>query len=170
MSNHYGLNRDRGSRERSHRTNPWIFPIEIGFYAGLFFGTLRWICFKLNFTKIITGFLLDSFFGHDFLQSGWGVVAGIVSFIVFSIVAAFLYKVALGRLKGPWPGIFYGFGWWAILFGLIGPLLGLTGWLHEIGWNTFFTELCILTVWGLFIGFSIAFEFTDEASREPLGA
>lgn len=170
MSNHYVLDRGRDRQERRQRTNPWLFSIEIGSFAGLFFGTLRWICYEMKFTTILPGFLLDSFLNQDFLRSGWGIVTGIVSFIVFSIVMALLYKVALGRWRGPWPGIFYGIGWWAIFFGLIGPLLGITGWLYEIGWNTIFTELCVFTLWGLFIGFSIAFEFTDEASREPLMA
>lgn len=170
MSNRNRLDRNQGSRERDHRTNPWIYSLKIGFYAGLFFGVLRWICYEMNFTKIISGFLLDSFFSQDYLQSGWGIVAGIACFIAFSIVAALVYMAALGRRRGPWPGIFYGIGWWAALFGLIGPLLGISRWLYEIGWNTIFTELSIFTVWGLFIGFSIAFEFTDEASREPLRA
>ncbi|MCR2803130.1 YqhR family membrane protein [Paenibacillus soyae] len=156
--------------EKKHRTNPWLYPMEIGFFAGLFFCVLRWICYEMNFTKVLPGFLADNFFEQSFLRAGWGIVIGIASFIVFSIIAALLYKVALGKLRGPWAGIFYGLIWWAVIFAGIGPLLGITGWLNEIGWNTIFTEACIFTVWGVFIGYSIAFEFNDEASREPMTA
>ena len=157
------------NKEIKHRTNPWLFSMGIGFFAGLFFSVLRWISYEMNFTKVIPGFMLDNFFKQDFLRSGWGVVFGVAGFILFSVVTALLYMVVLGRLKGPWPGIFYGLAWWAIIFAGLGPLLGITGWLNVVGWNTVFTEACIFTVWGLFIGYSIAFEFTDEASREPMG-
>ncbi|WP_240647363.1 YqhR family membrane protein [Paenibacillus nanensis] len=170
MSNQYVMHRGAARSERRRFTNPWLFPLEIGCYAGLFFGVIRWISYEMNFTRVLPGFLLDSFFSHDFLRSWWGISAGIACFIALSIVAALLYKVALGKFKGPWAGIFYGIGWWAVLFGLICPLLGMTPWMNKIGWNTIFTELSVMTVWGLFIGFSIAFEFTDEASREPMNA
>ncbi|MEK3881568.1 YqhR family membrane protein [Paenibacillus sp. PL2-23] len=157
-------------KEKRHRTSPWLFPMRIGLFAGLFFGVLRWICYEMNFTRVIPGFLLDNFLDQAFLLTGWGILISIIGFMVFSVLMALLYKVILGKLKGPWAGIFYGLAWWAIIFAAVGPLLGMTGWLNEIGWNTIFTEACIFTIWGLFIGFSIAFEFTDEASREPMGA
>ncbi|REK77359.1 YqhR family membrane protein [Paenibacillus paeoniae] len=160
----------RRNNEDRHRTNPWLYSIQLGFFAGLFFGILRWICYEMKFTILLPGYMLDSFFRHSFLETAWGYVIGIAGYIVFSIVMAILYKVVLGKLKGPWPGIFYGLAVWAILFGGIGPLIGIMGWLTQIGWNTIYTELCISTLWGVFIGYSIAFEFTDEVSREPMGA
>lgn len=124
----------------------------------------------MNFTVVLPGFLVDSFFRQSFLKTGWGNVVGIAFFILFSIVMALLYKVLLGKFQGPWPGIFYGLAWWIIVFVGVGPMIGITGWMNQIGWNTIFTEVCVFTLWGLFIGYSIAFEFTDEASREPMGA
>jgi len=160
----------RRNREERHHTNPWLYPIQIGFFAGLFFGIFRWMCYEMRFTTLLPGYMLDNFFRHSFLATIWGYVIGIAGYIVFSIVMALLYKIVLGKLKGPWPGIFYGLAVWAILFAGIGPLIGIMGWLNQIGWNTIYTELCISTLWGVFIGYSIAFEFTDEVSREPMGA
>jgi Conserved membrane protein YqhR. len=156
--------------EGEHQTNPWLFSSMIGFFAGLIWGVIRWLFYELKFTAELPGFLADPFFKTSYLKTGWGIVVGIASYILFSVLAALLYRVLLGKLKGPWPGVLYGLVWWMMIFLLLGPLTGISHKITVAGWNTLFSELCIFLLWGIFIGYSIAFEFTDEASREPIGA
>lgn len=153
-----------------HHTNPWLFSSVIGFFAGLIWGVTRWLFYELKFTVELPGLIVDPFFKSSYLKTGWGLVVGIASYIIFSILAALIYKALLGKLRGPWPGVFYGLGWWVVMFLILGPTLGFSRQITVAGWNTLFSELCIFLLWGLFIGYSIAFEFTDEASREPMGA
>ncbi|WP_168119261.1 YqhR family membrane protein [Paenibacillus sp. HB172176] len=167
--NHRSSGQSRRAEEE-HHTNPWTFSLKIGFFAGAIWGLLRWLLYGMNFTKELPGFFLEPFFKHDFLASIQGSVMGLAAYMVFSMAAAALYYRILGKLRGPWPGIFYGLGWWAVLFIAGGPFMGMTVKLTNAGWNSIFTELCIFTLWGLFIGYSIAFEFTEEASREPFPA
>ncbi|MBH5318081.1 hypothetical protein I6N90_09705 [Paenibacillus sp. GSMTC-2017] len=157
-------------KARIHKTNPWLFALKIGFFAGLIWGVIRWLSYGMKFTTVVPGFLLDSFLRHSFLKTSWGIVAGIGAFIVFSIAAAFIYIAVLRKCKGPWPGILYGLAWWIILFIGVGPFVGMMEWITKLGWNTIYTEICLFLLWGVFIGYSIAFEFTDEASREPIAA
>jgi hypothetical protein len=161
---------NKKSDYEDHHTNPWLFSTKIGFFAGLIWGIVRWMFYEMKFTSVLPGFAADPFFKAAFLKTGWGEVLGIGFFVIFSIIAALLYKVILGRLRGPWPGVVYGLIWWAILFVAVGPLMGLMQPVTKAGWNTLFTELCVFLLWGVFIGYSIAFEFTDEASREPIKA
>lgn len=154
--------------DKKGTTNPWRFAIYIGFFAGLIWGMIRWVCYALKFTTIIPGFIAEPFFLSSFLRTGWGMAVGIASYIIFSIIASLIYMALLRRLRGPWPGVGYGFVWWAILFAGLGPLMGMMNNLWTAGWNTLYTELCISLLWGVFIGYSITFEFTDEASREPM--
>lgn len=156
--------------EQEHHTNPWLYSIKIGFFAGLIWGIVRWMFYEMKFTKVLPGFAADPFFRSSFLKTGWGEVVGIGVFVLFSIAAALLYKIALGRLRGPWPGVLYGAAWWAILFIVVGPMLGIMESIRIAGWNTLYTEICVFLLWGVFIGYSITFEFTDEASREPIKA
>lgn len=114
--------------------------------------------------------LAEPFFKHSFLDTGWGYAVGIAVFIVFSMIAALLYYALFGRLAGPYMGIIYGLLWWVAIFAALGPAMKITPALTVIGWDTLLTELCVFTLWGVFIGYSIAFEFTDEASREPIGS
>ncbi|MGN7455909.1 YqhR family membrane protein [Paenibacillus pasadenensis] len=157
----------RRSRRSRRVTNPWSYCASLGFWAGLFWGTIRWLLYTFKFTSVLPAFLADPFFRRSFLVTGWGHGTGIAAFIVFSIVAAYLYKLLLGRFRGPWAGFFYGLLWWTLLFLAFGPLLGMMEPVTRIGWNSIFTEISLFIVWGMFIGYSIAFEFNDEASREP---
>ena len=38
---------------------------------------------------------------------------------------------------------------------------------EEAPWDTNISEVCIFILWGLFIGYTTAQEFTDEKLREP---
>ncbi|NIK77448.1 magnesium-transporting ATPase (P-type) [Paenibacillus castaneae] len=160
--------RTQGEEVGRHHTNPWLYSISIGFYAGVIWGLVRWLLYQMKFTTIMTGFAADPFFRASFLKSGWGILVSLGSYILLSIIAAFLYTMLLRRLGGPWPGICYGLVWWAVLFIIAGPMLKIMKPIWQVGWNTFFTELCVSLLWGVFIGYSISFEFTDESSREPI--
>ncbi|SDR89724.1 Conserved membrane protein YqhR [Paenibacillaceae bacterium GAS479] len=161
-----GRSRDRGPYHRKV-TNPWKFCLMIGFWGGLIWGGIHWLMYTFRFTPVLPGFMAEPFYRRSFLVTGWGHVAGLVYFILFSILAALLYKLLLGRFQGPWPGLIYGLLWWTMIFLAFGPLLGMMNPVNQLGWGGVLSELSLFAVWGIFIGYSIAFEFNDEASREP---
>ncbi len=154
--------------KQQKKTNPALFALYIGFCAGVIWGMVRWLNYGLKFTTEVPGYWLEPFFRNSFLKTIWGGAAGIGSYIVFSIVAALIYQFLLQKWKGPWPGIFYGFGWWFLIFICVGPWMKMTASVTTAGWVTLFTELCVMLLWGVFIGYTISFEFNDEASREPV--
>ncbi|WP_296974418.1 YqhR family membrane protein [Thermobacillus sp. ZCTH02-B1] len=161
-----GIWHEARNRRRSGGTNPWTHAASVGFWAGLIWGLIHWLCELLRFTSVHVGYWIEPFFLRKFLVSPAGHAAGIASFIVFSVAAALLYRALLIRFRGPWAGIVYGTAWWAAIFGGLGPLFGMTAPLTRIGWNTIWTEWSIHMLWGLFIGYSIAFEFHDSAGGE----
>lgn len=141
--------------------------LKIGFFAGVIWGLVRWLATGLNFTQVTQAFLLDPFLPNRVLGSLWWQFAGWIAFIAMSIVAALVYWLALGTLRGPWPGIVFGVAWWGLFYALLGPLVGAVPSLRTIGWDSMVSDFCLYLVWGLFIGYSIAFELHDEWKREP---
>ncbi|GAB6929850.1 hypothetical protein JCM10914A_38330 [Paenibacillus sp. JCM 10914] len=154
-------------RQENQVTNPFLFALELGYYAGLIWGAVRWGFYWLQFSRILPGFLLEPFFKHPFLVSTAGQIAGWLSFIGFSVIAALIYVLLCRKLKGPWPGIAYGVLWWVVLFVVLNPWLGFTDPVIKQTWDTNISEFCLFTLWGLFIGYTTAQEFTDERMREP---
>lgn len=143
------------------------YALELGFFAGLFWGLLRWLLFALHFTIVDPGFLAEPFFKHSFIRSTPGHLVGLLFFIALSLVASVLYIFMLRRWKGPFPGIAYGILWWIVIFVLVGPKVGMLRPLNHLTWNSIYTEICVFVLWGLFIGYTIAVEYTDERIREP---
>lgn len=160
----------RSNKKEQKTTNPFTFSLYIGFYAGLLWGGVKLLEFAMRFTEVVPGFMLEPFFRHSFLVTWQGLALGYASFIGFSIVAAVVYGLLFRKLKGPWPGILYGVAWWGALYLLVGPVTQMVPGITQLDINSFVTDLCLFTVWGLFIGFTIALEFTKEMQREPGGS
>jgi thiamine transporter ThiT len=154
-------------KEANHPTHRWLYALYIGFFAGLIWGAVQMMYSFLRFSSLPPGFIVEAFFKKSFLVSWQGYMLGWAVFVVFSIAASMLYMLILSTVAGPWAGLGYGMLWWTVIFLLIGPYNGMMSRITRLEWNTIISELCLFLLWGLFIGYSIAFEFNDERVREP---
>ena len=145
----------------------WIFALRLGFFAGLFFGGVKNFLYYLEFTKVEPLFLLKALYRPAFVMSWIGHLTGWGVFILFSIIVALVYTTLFIRIKGSWMGLAYGAILWVLLYGWLGPALGMMKWLDKLDMNTIVTDFCLFLVWGLFIGYSIAYEFNDVRANEP---
>lgn len=151
---------------RNHRTNPWVFAVNVGFFAGLIWGLVKIFFYWFEFTELEPAFFVRIWYEDNYLNSWQGHIVGLFWIVVASIGAALIYTMLLRKLKGPWIGILYGLVWWAAVFLWLGPWTGITDSIMTLERNTFWTELSLFVLWGVFIGYSISFEFTDEQSRD----
>jgi uncharacterized membrane protein YagU involved in acid resistance len=149
------------------RTNRWIFAVKLGFFAGLIWGAVKIMFYYLGFTKVLPAFLVEPFFVREFMNSWSGHLVGWLFFTLFSIAASVLYAAFLYKVKGPWPGVAYGLIWWALLYLWIGPITGMMKRIDRLDWNSILSDASLFVLWGVFIGYTIAIEFTDETIREP---
>lgn len=154
--------------EEKINTNRFFFSLNLGFFAGFFWGGLMILTYYLGFSKVSPVFLAKPMFSDTMLEGWSGHLIGWGHFIVFSILATGIYVLLLYRLKGPWPGIIYGAVWWVFLYLAIGPVTGMMKVLWKLDFNTIVTDSCIFLLWGVFIGYTTAFEYTDERLREPM--
>jgi uncharacterized membrane protein YagU involved in acid resistance len=148
------------------KTKPIRYAVQIGFFAGVIWGAVRWLFYYFGFTDVLPGFLVEPFFKHDFLNGTAGYFIGYASFIVMSIVAALIYVLFAKRLRGPWPGVLFGLVWFVLIYLLLGPMVGMLKPLGVNDWDSIWTDFSIFVLWGVFIGYTITLEFTDERDRE----
>lgn len=154
-------------KKKNRMTDRFRFAVNIGFFAGFIWGGIKIVEFAMRFTEVVPGFLLEPFYRHAYLVTREGILLGWISFIVFSILASLIYMVLLRKMRGPWPGIAYGAVWWAFLYLLAGPLTEMIPPVKQMDLNSFVSDLGLFLLWGLFIGYTISVEFTDESKREP---
>lgn len=159
--------RQARAERQGKRTDPLSFSVQIGFFAGLIWGAIRWFAYTFHFTSVIPGMIVEPFYPHKYLMTLQGQFVGWGGFILFSIAATIVYTLMLRKVPGPIPGIVFGIVWWILLYVAPGPQLGLAPPAWKTTWNTIWTESCIMLVWGLFIGYTVATEFNNEQEREP---
>ncbi|MFS1512146.1 YqhR family membrane protein [Chengkuizengella sp. SCS-71B] len=153
-------------KKNKKRTNRFLFALNLGFFAGLIWGAIHKGFYYLSFTKITSSFLAEPFFKHDFLNTWSGFFIGWLFFILFSIFSSFIYTFLFSKVKGAWLGLVYGLFWWANIYLWIGPLTGMMEWINKLDLNSIITGVCFFLLWGIFIGYTIAIEFTNEQNRE----
>lgn len=149
------------------RTGVWSYALQIGIFAGLIWGAVKAAAHYFHFTKVPAAFMAKPFIAPGSFDTAAGFWMGWLTFILFSIAAALLYAALFRKVKGYFAGLVYGAAWWALIVLLVGPSTGMTKWIYRYDANTIITDFCFFLVWGLFIGYSISFEFTDEREREP---
>lgn len=99
-------------------------------------------------------------------KHGLGTVISIILIGVISIGAAFLYFLLLKRLKTMWPGILYGLVLWLLVFFVFNPIFPDVRTVTELTSDTIITTICIYLLYGLFVGYSISFEYNELNSEK----
>lgn len=153
----------KGNSMEETRTKKIKTAILIGVVGGIFWAAMNYVLYFMNFTFIspsvfIKPFILSNGTDRPMIQlMGIGVAA------ILSIGFALAYVFTLSRFYSPWIGIGAGTALFGIFYYILSPLLNLTEKpIHQIGMNTFATELCLFILYGLFIGFSLSSEFSSK--------
>lgn len=138
----------------------------IGAAGGAFWSLLGYVFYFMNFSKIGPAIVVRPLFATEMADKPIAHFAGIVVFTALSIVFALLYVARFSKYYTPWIGVAGG----ALLFGLfyyaVNPLLRLTSQpLHQMGMNTFTTQLCLFILHGLFVGFSLSAEYSSKERK-----
>ncbi len=134
----------------------------VGFFGGLLWGVIFQICHYFHFTEIGPTFLLRTWVKADFVKGWMGVVLSILCLCIISIIFAYVYSFIFRKLTSYWIGIIYGIVLWAIAFLVLRPLFPGMKTVWELSKDTITTTLCIFILYGLFVGYSISFEYHER--------
>ncbi|MED4204373.1 YqhR family membrane protein [Neobacillus mesonae] len=148
---------------------PMSFPVMVfwtGLFGGVFWGTVGFITYYLNFTEIRPNVILIPWALGNW-KYGWaGTVIAILLLGIISIGVAFIYSVLLKRFNGLWFGIGYGVILFFVVFMLLNPLFPDIKPLIDLNRNTIITSVCLYIIYGMFIGYSISYEYRNKIEQE----
>ncbi|MFD3447774.1 YqhR family membrane protein [Microbacteriaceae bacterium 4G12] len=136
--------------------------IQIGTFGGLFWGCVWYFLHIFSFSEVGPNYLLMSFALGYWKQGVWGNLIAIAVIGLLSIVIAILYGSFLKKLQGVTPGIVYGCAWWILLFIAVGSFSPVLKNALELQKATVVTTLCIFILYGVFIAYSISFEWSQK--------
>ncbi|MFF2448625.1 YqhR family membrane protein [Neobacillus sp. NPDC058068] len=137
-----------------------------GLFGGVFWGTVGFFAYYFNFTEIRPNVILEPWALGDW-KIGWlGTVISIIFLGVFSVVAAFIYYACLKKFKGYWFGIGYGIVLFLLVFFILNPLFPGIKPFNDLNIDTIITSICLYILYGIFIGYSINYEYQINNVQE----
>jgi hypothetical protein len=130
-----------------------------GLFGGVFWGIIGYLAYYFNFTEIRPNVILEPLLLGDW-KKGWaGIVLSIILIGVLSIIVAFVYYAVLRKFKGFWFGLGFGIMLFLLVFFILNPLFPGIKPLADLNRDTIITSICLYIVYGIFIGYSINYEY-----------
>lgn len=133
----------------------------IGFFGGLIWSIIGYLAFFFNFIRVGPALVLMPWALGDWKNGYIGQLVGIAVISLLSIVVAFLYRFLLAKFNSIWPGLAFGVLLWFIVFYLLNPIFPGLKPLAELDINTVITSVCLYILYGVFIGYSISYEYYE---------
>lgn len=132
-----------------------------GFVAGFFGSLFGYFLHYFNFTKVSPAIILAIFRGD--WKNGWlGVFIACIIYGILSILVALIYYLLLRKKQSIWLAGLYGILILLIVFFVFHPLFTELKPIYEYDLLTIITEICFFLLYGIFIGFSISFEYHEQ--------
>ncbi|WP_084688879.1 YqhR family membrane protein [Sporolactobacillus inulinus] len=133
-----------------------------GLFGGLFWGLIGFLCYLLNFSKVGPSLIFAMFPYWTGRNSVYGQLLAVAAMSLLSVLIAELYLFTFSRIKSMWFSVSFGILLWFIVFFLFQPFLQGLPEPARLGWNTTTTTLCLFALYGLFVGYSISFDFEEQ--------
>lgn len=142
----------------------WTFEqriASIGLFGGLFWGAVHYVLFLFNFTKVGPSFVLLPWALPEWKHTYVGHLLGIVFISILSLGIAFLYRWLLKRWETIWVGALFGGMLWFFIFFILHPIFPSLESVPDMEKTTLITTLCLFVMYGVFIGYSVAYEYKE---------
>lgn len=144
---------------------PMSFSVMVfwtGLFGGLFWGLMGFIASYLSFTEIRPNVILEPWALGHWKYEWLGTVISIILIGICSVVAAFIYYAVLRKFTGFWFGLGYGIILFLVVFFILNPLFPGIEPFFDLKRDTIITSICIYIVYGIFIGYSINYEYQNN--------
>ncbi len=141
---------------------PMSFSVMVfwtGLFGGVFWGIIGYLAYYFNFTEIRPDVILEPWMLGDWKKGWQGIVLSIILIGVLSIIVAFVYYAVLRKFKGFWFGLGFGVILFLLVFFILNPLFPGIKPLADLNRDTIITSICLYIVYGIFIGYSINYEY-----------
>ncbi|MEH7376371.1 MULTISPECIES: YqhR family membrane protein [Bacillaceae] len=148
---------------------PMSFSVMVfwtGLFGGLFWGLMGFIASYLSFTEIRPNVILEPWALGHWKYEWLGTVISIILIGICSVVAAFIYYAVLRKFTGFWFGLGYGIILFLVVFFILNPLFPGIEPFFDLKRDTIITSICIYIVYGIFIGYSINYEYQNNNEQE----
>ena len=134
-----------------------------GFVGGVLWSLIGSIAAYFNFTSVSpASFILRSWLQNDWTDGWLGEVVSIIIIGLLSILVAILYYGLLKKMNGLWPSALFGIALWFLVYYVMEPIFPNVKHMTDLDSDTIVTTICLFVLYGIFIGYSISYEYQDQ--------
>ncbi|WP_407268355.1 YqhR family membrane protein [Radiobacillus sp. PE A8.2] len=157
--------------EQNKQEKPMSFlskSLLTGFVGGVLWSFIGVIASYFNFSSVSPAtFILRSWLQTDWSDGWLGELIAVTVIGIISIITAIVYYGLLKKYPGIMVSGIYGIALWFIIFYLLQPVFPNVPAMTELDSNTIVTTLCLFLLYGIFIGYSISYEYQDNQANQP---
>lgn len=155
------------NKQKKNRVHVFLRSMFTGFVGGIIWTTFAAILYYFNFIQVSPGAILVRTWLTESWASGWqGEILAIFLAGIVSVFIAILYHFILRKRTSMWAGITYGIVLWSIVHFLLFPIFYHIPTIGEQSMDAIVTSICIYILYGLFVGFSISYDYRDTLIKE----
>lgn len=153
---------EQNQTEKPMRYNTKV--ILIGFFGGLIWSLVALFGFFFNFMHFGPALILMPWALGDWKTTYTGQAVGVAVIAVVSILVAFIYKWLFQKVNTMWAGVGFGALLWVIVFYICNPFIPGLKSVQNLDLNSIITSFCLFILYGLFIGYSVSYEYQQQHS------
>ncbi|MFD2208942.1 YqhR family membrane protein [Virgibacillus halophilus] len=138
-----------------------------GFVGGIFWSIIGIFSYYFNFAEVgPKTFILRSWLKTEWTDGWLGEIVSIFICGFLSIAMAFIYYILLKKWYSMWGGVLFGIVCWIFIFIMFHPVYPSIPPVQEMKLETIISTLSIFVIYGVFIGYSIAYDYYDAHIKE----
>lgn len=137
-----------------------------GLFGGIFWSAIGYWAHFFHFTSLQPNVILEPWALGNWKKEWQGTLISIILIGFLSVGVAFIYYAAMKKLKGLVAGIIYGIVIFLIVFFVLNPLFPSISPIKELNRDTIITSICLYIIYGLFIGYSISYQYQQALEKE----
>ncbi|MGE6258988.1 YqhR family membrane protein [Heyndrickxia sporothermodurans] len=138
-----------------------LMALITGFVGGILWSLIAYVFYYFNFLSIEPNILLEPFTVGTWRESWIGILLCIILYGIISIGVAIVYYILFKKIPTMWMGIGFGLILYLIVFIILNPIFPSMNPFFQIDANTHIGTACVYALYGLFIGYSISYEYNE---------
>lgn len=138
----------------------------IGFVGGLIGSVLGMIAYYFNFMDFSPKFILTSWSNQGWVKAWQGFLLTMILYGILSIGIAFLYYLLLKKVKSMIAYMLFGVVCWLLFIIALNPIFRDLPSLAKMSGDSIITSICLFILYGVFIGYSIYFDYHEYIREE----
>lgn len=140
----------------------------IGFFGGAITSFLGLVAHYFHFIDFSPKFILTSWSNQSWIKAWQGSLMTIILFGILSIVVAFLYYLFLKKMKSMVVYMLFGVVCWLVILVAFKPMFKDLPSLAKMSSDSIITSICLSILYGVFIGYSISYDYHEYVREEEL--